>query len=258
VRKLFDKQLWLFIGIIVLSSLFSVEFRDYRRTKKLMDEITAKIHAMPNKQGEIGEVKNTLAIVRTLSMPRTRFFHGAFNYSDDYLEAFFSGSGACGMYTLFTCRILHHMGYSCRVVQQQVNHVWGGHITLEVDLNRFNSNQPERWMLIDPLFNWVFLDSHKHELPAQKVKKMWPQLIQQLPAEYDKKYNYQEGYRYTNWDKFGAITRTAYKVGKVMDLPMDTFSFRGVFIRQHYWKLVIYFLGLCLTVFFALRTWIKK
>jgi hypothetical protein len=97
------------------------------------------------------------------------------------MEAFFSGSGACGMYSLFTCRLLTEMGYDCRVVQQQVQGTWGGHITLEVDLNRFNDAMPAKWMLIDPLFNHVFLDSQGLELSALQVKAQWPMMVAKLP-----------------------------------------------------------------------------
>ena len=247
----------LFFTILFLS-LILFEFREFVRTKNLVNGIIAKIIEQPNALGEIGTVKNTLATVRQLSKPRTDFFQGNLNYSDDYMEAFFSGSGACGMYSLFTCRLLTEMGYNCRVVQQQVNGVWGGHITLEVDLNRFNDALPAKWMLIDPLFNHEFLDSQGRELSALQVKAQWPILVAKLPAEYDAKYNYQQGFRYTNWDKLGFVSRTAYALGKLIGMPMDTFSFRAMFIRQHVWNLAIYGFGLALTLGIGVRTRLKK
>jgi hypothetical protein len=158
------------------------------------------------------------------------------------------------------------MGYSCRLVQQQVNGTWGGHITLEVDLNRFNKSQPARWMLVDPLFNHMFLDTQYRELSADAVKSLWPKTalkapgqydISQLPVDYPEKYNYQQGFRYTNWDKYGLLTRTIYRVGKFLHLPMDTFSYRAVFIKQHFWNIAIYAFGLLLTMILRLRTRIK-
>jgi hypothetical protein len=253
--NLLSKRLFLLFFVVLFSALLLSEIREFARTKKLVNSIVTNIIAQPNTEGEIGTVKNTLATVRELSKPRTDFFQDQFNYSDDYLEAFFSGSGACGMYSLFTCRLLTEMGYECRVVQQKVQGTWGGHITLEVNLNRFNRNLPDRWMLIDPLFNHVFVDSQHRELSAMQVKEQWPKSLVQLPVEYDifllpteydMKYNYQEGYRYTNWDKLGVLSRGVYSTGKLIGLPMDTFSFRAMFIRQHFWNLTIY--GLCLTL----------
>ena len=231
-----------------------MEFREFMRTRNLVDGIVAKIITQSNTEGEIGVVKNTLTTVRTLSKPRTDFFQGNLNYSDDYLEAFFSGSGACGMYTLFTCRLLTEMGFDCRVVQQQVNGVWGGHITLEVDLNRFNDAMPSRWLLVDPLFNCVFLDSQGQALSCMQVKKQWKQLIGDLPDEYDQKYNYQQGFRYTNWDKFGLLTRSLYRIGKFVHLSVDDFSFRAIFIRQHLWNLIFYGIGLIITILIGLKS----
>ena len=251
---------------ILFSALLIMEVREYIRTQKLLVGIIAKIVEQPFPKGEIDLVKNTLGAIKTLSQPRTAFFQSDLNYSDDYLEAFFSGSGACGRYSQFACRVLTEMGYSCRMVQQQVNGTWGGHITLEVDLNRFNKSQPARWMLIDPLFNHMFLDTQQRELSADAVKTLWPKNaehapgeydISQLPVDYPEKYNYQQGFRYTNWDKYGLLTRTIYRVGKFLHLPMDTFSYRAVFIKQHFWNIAIYAFGLLLTMILRLRTRIK-
>lgn len=267
LRRSNIKRLLFLLFSILFVSLILIEAREYTRTKNLVDGIVTKIIEQPNTDGELGTVKNTLATVRKLSKPRTDFFQDQFNYSDDYLEAFFSGSGACGMYSLFTCRLLTEMGYECRVVQQQVQGTWGGHITLEVNLNRFNGNLPDRWMLIDPLFNHVFVDSQHRELSALQVKEQWPKSLAQLPVEYDifllpneydMKYNYQEGFRYTNWDKLGFVSRAAYAFGKLIGLPMDTLSFRAIFIRQHFWNLAMYSMGLLITLFVGLRSRLKR
>ncbi len=82
--------------------------------------------------------------------------------------------------------------------------------------------------------------------------------IDLLPSNYPEKYNYQQGLRYTNWDKFGLFTRTIYRVGKFLHLPMDTFSYRAMFIKQHFWNLIIYGFGLVLTIFLGLRARQKK
>ena len=110
-----NRLLFSFLSVLFLT-LILLDLKEFARTKNLVDSIVTKIIAQPNTEGELGTVKNTLATVRQLSKPRTDFFGGELNYSDDYLEAFFSGSGACGMYSLFTCRLLTEMGYECRVV----------------------------------------------------------------------------------------------------------------------------------------------
>jgi hypothetical protein len=251
---------------ILFATLFLLESREYVRNQKLLSGIITLIVEQPFPEGEIGLVKNTLAVVKNLSQPNTDFIHGEKENSDHNLEVFFSGSGDYGRHSHFACRVLTEMGYSCRLVQQQVNGTWGGHITLEVDLNRFNKSQPARWMLVDPLFNHMFLDTQQRELSADAVKTLWPKNaehapgeydISQLPVDYPEKYNYQQGFRYTNWDKYGLLTRTIYRVGKFFQLPMDTFSYRAVFIKQHFWNIAIYAFGLLLTMILRLRTRIK-
>ena len=98
------------------------------------------------------------------------------------------------------------------------------------------------------------------------MKTLWPKTasktqgqynISQLPADYDMKYNYQQGFRYTNWDKLGPLSRGIYQLGKFCQLPMDAFSFRAVFIRQHFWNMAIYGCGLLATLFVAIRARMK-
>jgi hypothetical protein len=140
LRKLYDKGVVMPIDIMAvvrwqtkernwLNRLFLGRSKEALEAKAALYLLNIQVlppyyvHPQPNPQGEMGLVKNTLATVRQLSKTRTDFFLGELNYSDDYMEAFFSGSGACGMYPLFTCRRLTELGYNCRVVQQQVNGV---------------------------------------------------------------------------------------------------------------------------------------
>jgi hypothetical protein len=50
----------------------------------------------------------------------------------------------------------------------------------------------------------------------------------------------------------------AYAFGKLIGLPMDTFSFRAMFIRQHSWNLIIYSMGLLITLILGLFTRLRK
>jgi hypothetical protein len=238
---------------ILFATLFLLESREYVRNQKLLSGIIALIVEQPFPEGEIGLVKNTLAVVKNLSQPNTDFIHGEKENSDHNLEVFFSGSGDYGRHSHFACRVLTEMGYSCRIVQQRVNGTWGGYISLEVNLNRFNRALPARWMLVDPLFNYVFMDSQKREMSAASVVSNWPQIVAKLPSDYPLKYNYQQGFRYTNWDKFGLLTRTIYRVGKFLHFPVDVFSFRAVFIKKHFWNCFLSALGLVITIFLGLN-----
>jgi hypothetical protein len=121
-------------------------------------------------------------------------------------DAYNFGGGACGSYTLFLARLLKNMGFKVKIIQVRVNGVWGGHNTLGVE-------QGDRLLLLDPLFNCAFKDSTGRLSDIHEVANNWSMYSTQLPKGYNPAYDYQSGWRYTNWDKFGFLSRSAYKIG---------------------------------------------
>jgi len=64
------------------------------------------------------------------------------------------------------------------------------------------------------------------------AKNWYAYYSKQLLPNYDKTYDYQSGWRFTNWDKFGFLSRSIYQAGVFIygKEKMDNFSFR-------YWAL---------------------
>ena len=124
------------------------------------------------------------------------------------LQSFYIGTGACGYYSLFAARVFQKLGYSPRVVQQRVNDRWGGHITLSLHLK--SSGQ---WILVDPLFKHTFRDSQNRLSSLHNVRLNWANYYaKHTPSNYNPSYNYQQGWRHTNWDKYGVVSRSVYKI----------------------------------------------
>lgn len=138
---------------------------------------------------------------------------------------YYYGGGACGGYSLFLGRLLNKLGYEIKTVQLKVNGKYGGHITLGVV-------DGHRLLLVDPLYNLYYKDSMGHMVDIHEVSKNWYNYyIKQVPTSYNPSYNYQSGWRYTNWDKFGDLSRTMYKIGVLFfgKERMDNYSFADHF-----------------------------
>ena len=133
------------------------------------------------------------------------------NIFESSLQSFYVGTGACGFYSIFTARVFQKLGYRPKIVQQRVNGQWGAHITMLIPLK-----QAEKSILIDPLFHHVFTDSNGRPSSIKDVSNQWSYFSKYVPKHYALKYDYQQGWRYTNWDKLGFVSRGAFKIGGIL------------------------------------------
>ena len=113
------------------------------------------------------------------------------------------------------------MGFKTKIIQQKVNGRFGAHITLGVEVN-------QQLILIDPLFNCLFKDSAGNLSDLNKVAANWSFYKLNLPLDYDTTFTYRGGWRFTNWDKYGFISRGVYKMscGIFGKAKTDNFSLR--------------------------------
>ena len=168
---------------------------------------------------------------------------------------YFYGGGACAGYSLFLSRLLGKLGFETKIIQLKVKGVPGGHITLGiVDGNRL--------LLVDPLYNLAYKDSSGNLVDIHDVAKNWNNYYRyQVPQNYNLKYDYQEGWRFTNWDKFGSFSRGIYKIGVFIfgKKKVDNFSFASEFSGLSRSYFVIAFLGfLVFTSFLIKELFLKK
>ncbi len=162
--------------------------------------------------------------------------------------------GACGGYTLFLARLLKKIGFKEKVVQLKVNGIWGGHMALGIE-------KQNKLLLIDPFFNYAFKDSTGHLCDINEIAKNWHTFhSNHLPQGYDKKFNYQSGWRFTNWDKFGFVSRSFYYTGIFIwgRSKMDNLSMRYWLLGLSRFYSLISFLGFVLFLLIAFIPSIEK
>lgn len=155
---------------------------------------------------------------------------------------YYYGGGACGGYSLFLARLLKKLDYKIKTVQLKVNGRYGGHITLGVV-------DGKKLLLLDPLYNLYYKDSLGNLVDIHDVAKNWNNYyVHQVPTNYNHSYNYQTGWRYTNWDKLGFVSRAGYKLGVLIfgKEKVDNYSFANQFTGLSRNYFLLSFLGFIL------------
>ncbi len=117
---------------------------------------------------------------------------------------FYFGKGACGAYASFFTRLMMHMDYKTKFVILNVGKKEGGHIATVIE-------QDHHLLLVDPLSGHIFRDTNGAMVEIDTVAKYWNSYYKHhLPQRYVPAYNYQHGWKYTNWDKLGFLSKAFY------------------------------------------------
>ncbi len=203
---------------------------------------------------EENQIDTTIILCHYLQERRSEIL-GSYKYQSfkasifiSSLQSFYIGTGACGYYTLLTTRVFQKLGYQPKIIQQRVNDRWGAHICLALPLKSTG-----KLILLDPLFRHTFRDSQNQLSTLQQVSGQWKSYYSlHTPANYNPNYNYQQGWRHTNWDKYGASSRSLYKIlvfcyGKE---KTDLLSLRTFIIDSYKIQALIAFLvsGMCIAM----------
>jgi hypothetical protein len=204
--------LWLLLGIslaVGVNGLLESQFEN-----EILSNIAEKITEKTEGQSEENQIDTAIALCYELQASRSEILGGDIYHSfkatnfRSSLQSFYIGTGACGYYSLFAARVFQKLGYKPKIVQQRVNNRWGAHITVALPLK-----SGEKMILVDPLFKHTFRDSQNHLSTLHDVKAHWGTYYSKhTPANYSPSYNYQQGWRHTNWDKYGVVSRSVYKI----------------------------------------------
>jgi hypothetical protein len=96
-------------------------------------------------------------------------------------------------------------GIDVRVAQLKVPVVgYGGHNVVE-----YFSKTLNKWILIDPLFNMFIKLPNGHPASIKEIMENWSFCSKQMPGDYSVKFKFL-GVRYTNWEKLGLLSESAY------------------------------------------------
>lgn len=242
--------LWFFAGIYLAVGIQSVNESSFE--SDILKNIATQIQQRTQGQSEEVVVDTAVHLVHYLLERRSQVLGGgsynsfkAANFHSS-LQSFYIGTGACGYFSMFAARVFTQLGIPVKIVQQRSRGEYGVHITLIVGLDG-----GKRWVLVDPLYNHVFKLSNGTLASLEEVAGHWSDFKAQLPAKYNPDYSYQEGYRFTNWDKLGPVSRGAYRLGSWFfgEAAMKQVCVRMWVIDPYKTQGILAFLGLGLCLF---------
>lgn len=230
-------------------------FNDWSYEKEMLRNLRDHVYSKCHKKDLTTFVDSALFYSHKLQQPATDIYFGKpFHSLKQYLapssfQNYYFGRDACGAYASFFVRLMTAAGYRAQIAQVNVKGHKGGHMTVCI----FADN---KMYLVDPLFEHSFKGPDGKLADIRDVSKNWYNYYSlYVPANYDPSYDYQYGWSFTNWDKFGAFTRGVYKIMCYLFTKprVDTFSLR--YYTQGYNKffIVFAFLGFIFTFIHALR-----
>jgi len=242
---------WVLLGVSLTTMVNAWVQREFEN--EILDAIIEQIN--PSKSlSEEALIEKTIHTAFFLQERRT-MIAGKHNFKSlktkfftSSLESFYVGTGACGYYSIFATRLLKRQGFQPKIVQQRSNGIWGAHITVAIPLKN------GRLGLVDPLYNHVFKDPNGQIADIKSVVKNWQFYDSKVPTQYKKQYNYQEGYRHTNWDKLGFISMSIYKAGCILmgKKSMDLISLRTFFIDPYE---IVFYVSMAVSVLIGFGIW---
>jgi hypothetical protein len=241
-QKLLKLILLFFIaGVFFSSALFVWMEYDYE-TSVLKSIVEKATKSTPNKN-MTQLVDTLLSYTNQIQYPNTNImFDGDYNpfkkiITPPSFRNFYFGEGVCGSYAAFFARLMQHSGYKAYIVQMHTKTTKGAHMAVCI----LDSNKK---YLVDPYFCHSFKDINNHLSDINDVAKRWNEYYKKnLPGTYPLIYDYQNGWRFTNWDKYGNLSRSLYNILSYAGVThLDDFSFR--YLIYGYNRYIAFVLGM--------------
>jgi hypothetical protein len=230
-------------------------FNDWSYEKEMLANLRDHVYSKCETKDFTTFVDSALYYSHKLQQPATDIYFGKpFHSLKQYLapssfQNYYFGRDACGAYASFFVRLMTSAGYRAQITQVNIKHRKNAHMTVSIFANG-------KMYVVDPLFDHSFKGPDGKLSDIRQVSKNWYSYYSQhLPANYEPAYDYQYGWSFTNWDKFGSFSHGIYKILCFVfpKARVDTFSFR--YYTQGYNKffIVFAFIGFIFTFIHALR-----
>lgn len=212
-------------GFLFCSSLFV--FMEYDYEKSVLQSIVDKAKENTPHNNLTVLVDTLLSYTQQIQYPNTNImFKGDYNFFKKIITPpsfsnFYFGEGVCGSYAAFFTRLMKYSGYKSYIVQMHMKNVNGAHMAVCI-------LDSDKKYLVDPYFCHSFKDSNNHLSDINDVSNKWEEYYKKnVPDNYPQIYDYQNGWRFTNWDKLGAFSHGIYSaLSKLGFKELDNFSYR--------------------------------
>ena len=211
LRQRFVKVAHFFLFVLLIYILIEWQHEDnlYKNIGKMAElKASSKV--------DTAIVKSAMISINDIMTSRHELFRGheKQSWKQDVFQSadidLMYGSGACGGYSKVLARTLQLQGFKVRIGQlKTLKFGYGGHIIIE-----FYSKTLHKWVFIDPLFKLVVRQKNGDWASVKDVSKNYNLYSDQFPEEFNQKFKFND-VRYTNWTKWGGISKPYYYLAKL-------------------------------------------
>ena len=211
LRQRFVKVAHFFLFVLLIYILIEWQHEDnlYKNIGKMAElKASSKV--------DTAIVKSAMISINDIMTSRHELFRGheKQSWKQDVFQSadidLMYGSGACGGYSKVLARTLQMRGYKVRIGQlKTLSYGYGGHIIIE-----YYSNLLHKWVMIDPLFKWIAKKENGDMASIKEVAKNWNAYAKTMPTELKSRFKFND-VRYTNWTKWGGISKPYYYLAKL-------------------------------------------
>ncbi|OSZ81706.1 hypothetical protein CAP35_00100 [Chitinophagaceae bacterium IBVUCB1] len=184
---------------------------------------------------------------KKFSSPKMMLTHSSFSN-------FYFGKGACGAYASFFARLMARLGYRSKFVIMNGKDREGMHISIVLDVDN-------KLLLVDPFYGIVYRNPQHEMVEIDTVAKYWGSFYAaQTPIKYTKLYDYQHGWKYTNWGKLGFLSKTVYKITELFigTERTEKLSIRYYMIRMNHATVLLAAGGFVLSLLMAAKLFLPE
>jgi hypothetical protein len=257
-RHCFSTRL-LKLAHLLLAVFLVFIFIEWQHENNLYRNIGRMSQIQASSKADTAVVQEAMTSINATMQTRSAIFQGkeqlswkqsVFQSADIHLMY---GSGACGGYSMVLARTLQALGYKVRIGQlKAIKGGWGAHIIIE-----YYSNLLHKWVMIDPLFQFIPRTKGGNMASIQYLAKHWSDFEAQMPEDFKNQYRYND-VRYTNWGKFGGIAKPYYGLAKLFmgKAYADTICLRMYGLSTFpllFWSIEVAYLSLFVFGFFRYR-----
>lgn len=248
------KYFSVFLSGFLLMLTISI-FNDWTYEREMLVNLREHVYSKCKKRDITTIVDTALHYTHMLQDPATVVYANK-NFSTlkqfiapSSFRNYYFGKDACGAYAAFFSRLMASAGYRARILQLNLDDRKAGHMAVCI---AYEGKQ----YLVDPYSNHVFKDSTGHISDVNDVAKNWYSYYSHyLPSSYPKYYNYQYGWSFTNWDKFGWFSRGIYKMSCTIfgKQKVDRFSFHSYLMGSNKFYLLSAFGSFLVMFYYSIR-----
>lgn len=226
------KRVFLF-SLLLVSLVFSVRLWTVVHLEEAVADFI--IDSCPGASSHQEEWQNVIAVVECLgnfTEPR-RMYADSVGVTSTNSELALSpiltslayGGGACGYATEVGVQVFERLGYQARFVQVLDGNGRTNHVVMDVELNSGKK------AVIDPIFGFVFQTEEGAPLQYDQLQEQWDAIVSGLPDNKIRRYSYEAGVRFTNWDR-NALMQVGYAVLTRLNVSPDEMSLRVLYNRM--------------------------